>query len=421
MSTYKREGGKMEPRSHMFPLSYAQMSMVYQQVFTTESLVNQVCFRLVFSGHIDSKLFNQALAIVSDHNEALRTIYLYESPGKTYQKVMPSRLIPLIPAKFDMVHPPYRSLLKELDISSCPMKLYFGIIEDKTILLYCWHHILMDGWSNLIFLNELFQVYQSLAARQQVALPPRSYYSDFIGYLQKKSVKRKNQAYWSEYLTNGPIASHQEEFIGNVGFVSMEYPCEEMDNAKLNVTASAIYYAAWALLLSFVEKTNYVCFGATFSGRNIPVKNIRTTIGMFINTLPICCRLSPDMYVTDFVTGIMMDILNHAEHEHISSTDIRRLMGRYDTAPLYRSIVVVENYPTGLQFPEGMEFKGYDIRECAAVSIVLGIVPIQNKLVIQYNRDEFEEADVHQLLSAYKKLIDSMIANPHVRIGYISM
>ena len=411
----------MDPKPHVFPLSYAQMSMVYQQVFTTGSQVNQVCFRLVFSGHMDLKLFDRALTIVSDHNEALRTIYLYESPGKACQKIMPGRLIPLIPAQFDMSHPPHRSLLKELDISRRPMKLYFNITEDKTILLYCWHHILMDGWSNLIFLNELFQVYQSLAARQQVTLPPKSYYSDFIGYLQKKSVKRTNLAYWSEYLSNGPTVPIQEEFTGQVGFVSMDYPCQAIGNAKLNVTASAIYYAAWALLLSFVHKTNHVCFGVTFSGRNIPVKNVQTTIGMFINTLPLCCRLSPDMSVIDFVTGIMRDILNHAEHEHISSTDIRRLMGRYDTEPLYGSTVVIENYPTGLQVPDGLTLMGYDIHECAAVSIVLGIVPIHNKLVIQYNRGEFEETDVNQLLSAYKKLIDWMIENPHIPIGSVSM
>ena len=157
------------------------------------------------------------------------------------------------------------------------------------------------------------------------------------------------------------------------------------------------------------KKTTHVAFGTTFSGRNLPIQHIETTIGLFVNTLPMYYDVDITSTIRSLKKQVMLDIINHSCHEHISAVDLTlciNLVGKKEGNSIFDNLIIIENYPTNLHLPSGIILENYHIKEMAAFDIILGIIPTYNKAVIQYNSNLYNERTINSLLESYIKIVD---------------
>src|SRR2546427_532554 len=75
---------------------------------------------------------------------------------------------------------------------------------------------------------------------------------------------------------------------------SASITCCWMGGAQHKLTLNAIIQGAWLLLLSRYSGEGDIVSGATVSGRPAELEGIESMVGMFINTLPVRVRVSPD-------------------------------------------------------------------------------------------------------------------------------
>jgi len=116
----------------------------------------------------------------------------------------------------------------------------------------------------------------------------------------------------------------------------------------------------------------------------------------------------------------MVDIINHCSHEHISTAQLKSCIRIKNFDRLYNSIVVIENYPLQIQFPKNIEYKTYAIREKAEFPIVLGVIPLHNKIIIQYDDKVYSKQDVQTLLCQYIKILHNIADVNNMTINDIS-
>src|SRR5581483_4240130 len=116
-----------------------------------------------------------------------------------------------------------KDLLKGFDLTRPPlMRLVLIQFTDETYrLIWTWHHILMDGWSEGLLIKELFQSYRSYCRGRKPRLPRTRPFRDYIHWLQQQDIT-KAEEFWRRTLKGftSPIAlgkalsAEQEEQSG---------------------------------------------------------------------------------------------------------------------------------------------------------------------------------------------------------------
>jgi amino acid adenylation domain-containing protein/non-ribosomal peptide synthase protein (TIGR01720 family) len=84
--------------------------------------------------------------------------------------------------------------------------------EDRYRMLWTSHHLLFDGWSMPILMEEFLSVYESLSAGMEVEKKEQDRYEEYIRYIERGD-KEQEENYWRNYL-KGVEESTLLPFIG---------------------------------------------------------------------------------------------------------------------------------------------------------------------------------------------------------------
>jgi amino acid adenylation domain-containing protein len=166
-----------------------------------------------------------------------------------------------------------------------------------SVLVWTFHHALLDGRSFAPLLEELFLRYQK--TDYSAAARPR--FTDYAQWLGERDTDH-DLDYWRAYLTgvNTPCvfpALSPKKGAATFGFVEdrlsvAETATIEKQCAEFGVSVNTMLQAAWAVLLRQYVGTPEVVFGATYTTRYCDFADATDLIGLMINTLPVRGRLS---------------------------------------------------------------------------------------------------------------------------------
>ena len=186
---------------------------------------------------------------------------------------------------------------ERFDLAAPPL-LRFTLIRlaaDEHRLVLTNHHILMDGWSMPVLVQELLTLYahkgdaggaaagdalprlSGLARRRRIA-PPRS---------------RPGGRRWPGWRRPRVLAPH-DRGRAPVAPEQITLSLSETLTAALTrqaraqgLTLNTLIQAAWAILLGRLTGRDDVVFGVTVAGRPPEIAGIERMVGLFINTLPL--------------------------------------------------------------------------------------------------------------------------------------
>src|SRR5690606_8362791 len=78
--------------------------------------------------------------------------------------------------------------------------------DNEYYLIWTFHHIIMDGWSRGVLVEEFYTIYNSLQANQQLVLPQVQPYGVYVKWLEAQDLK-KSYEFWKNYLDNYDIVA----------------------------------------------------------------------------------------------------------------------------------------------------------------------------------------------------------------------
>ena len=182
------------------------------------------------------------------------------------------------------------------------------VAPDRHRLVWSFHHLLLDGWSQRLVLRQVFDIYQAAASGLEAPeLPPAPRYRDYIAWLAGQD-RRAAEPFWRAMLSGFTQANdlrlHSAAHLSDEPRETAAYGehhvrLPEAATAALvatarreRVTLNTVVRGAWALLVSRYSGESDVVFGATVSGRQPGLDGALDMVGLLINTLPVRAQIA---------------------------------------------------------------------------------------------------------------------------------
>lgn len=222
-------------------------------------------------------------------------------------------------------------------------------------LIWTYHHVLMDGWSIPIFLNDVMSHYRCLTIGGPPPKPAPPFRS-YIAWLQRQDLEAA-KSYWmdalagvrpSHLLAARPWDPHRGTGPVDRRIVSLAAPVERglrAAAARHQVTVGTVVQAAWAVVLRHHTGQADVTFGCASSGRPVELPEVHRMVGVFANTLPVPVTVPDDGDLGQWLREIQGRYTATRRYEYTPLADIKRWAGR-PGGQLFESLLVLENYPS---------------------------------------------------------------------------
>ncbi|OBK78647.1 hypothetical protein A5651_01580 [Mycobacterium sp. 1274761.0] len=277
------------------------------------------------------------------------------------------------------------------------------------------HHIVMDGWSLPILLQEIIAGYYGQR------LPAATPYRSFVSWLAAQD-HTAAQLVWGEVLAGfdtptlvglpgraGPgrraVASHR---------VSEQTTRALTELARTHhTTVNTVLQGAFAQLLCTLTGQQDVIFGTAVSGRPADLAGAESMVGLMINTVPVRATLTAATTTTDLLEQLQSAHNRTHDHQHLALSEIHRVTGHDQ---LFDTLFVYENYPVDTAALSGdhevtiteitaREYNHYPLTVAAAPGTELG-------LRLEYDTDVFDAVGVGVLVERLGRVLVAMTADP---------
>ena len=226
--------------------------------------------------------------------------------------------------------------------------------EKDIIMILDFHHIIFDGWSISIILNEFIN-YLNTKNSNQNKVP---LYKNYMSYYLKSLATNQIESFWKSYIKEKTAEKSlctgnqlQENDIEYKNYYIPEDIIKKLKtfSAENDFTFASIIYYLWFLALSKLSNEETITFGITVSGRNIDVAGIENMTGMMINTLPI--NLSTSLISSnpkELIRKIMEEVI--LLNQHIFAFDSFRQNTHINLNNYLQTVVTVQSYPNNNNF-----------------------------------------------------------------------
>lgn len=222
--------------------------------------------------------------------------------------------------------------------------------DDSHVLVWTFHHCILDGWSNAIVLDELIEGYRLACQGQPLPDENPRPFREYVKWLEIQSISDA-RLYWKEHLSG---LSRTSRLLGENGEGNHNLLVEAAGGehrevsqfcARHQVTPNALFQAAWMLTLYSFDGNVEQCFGVTVSGRPADLPENQSRVGLFINTLPMRLRPEAQMSYVDLCRQTQERLIDHERFAFTPLVDIRASSPLAPGQQLFEVVFVYENYP----------------------------------------------------------------------------
>jgi len=395
---------------------------------------------MTFNGHLDIDFFLMAVARLVKRHDALRTTFDHDGQRFYVHHKLPAeiKVIDLsdVPdAKDQLKDIEHGAVASEFDIFTGPL-VRFSIVKMKThhVVVLSIHHIVCDGWSFAVLLEDLSMIYTGLMTGTHMGLPEANYYIDFLLSINDKKHGESQLAdydYWLKLYSKipepldlpvdgvrQPVRSLKSE---NIEYqFDLEFYNQIKGLAKQqNCSVVSVLLAAYASLMYKLSGQREIVIALPAAGQAI--EGWYRVIGHCVNTLPIPCYVDPEVRFSQFLHTFKDSFLDISDHQKISLGGLlKKLNVERDTSRLQLASLMfnldqdIEKFDfADLEariHPNGRLFENFDL--------FLNVVERESGYLLQwqYNSAIYKKASVETWASVYHKLLQQMCTQPELPI-----
>ncbi|QNH03777.1 amino acid adenylation domain-containing protein [Pseudomonas sp. B11D7D] len=436
----------------IYSLSPTQHGLLFHSVYEPDSRVYYQQLSLDMTGPLDTGAFRRAWQALMQRHAVLRTAFLWEDLDDAYQVVQHEVPLPLSELDWrdrDEVEEALRQCARQerdqaLELNDAPlMRLCLvRLPEQRWHLIWTFHHILMDGWSVGVAIQEWLALYYQQVRGDSAGLPPSRSYRDYIAWLAEQDVQA-TEHFWREQLqdfsepTPLPSFAPPPEAPQAHPYAERETRLDAAETERLNqfarsqhLTVNTLIQGAWALLLGQHAGRDEVVYGVTVAGRPDGLAGVDSMVGLFINTLPLRVRLDDSRTLGDWLQDLQHCNSDLRQHAYLPLSRLKPLSQVPAERALFDSILVFENFPVtdalnqdteGLRFsapPEQRRADGIRLtqgRNHFPLSLI--VVPGERlEYLFSYDRSRFSDAEIALLSAQLRALLLAMAEQPQARL-----
>jgi amino acid adenylation domain-containing protein/thioester reductase-like protein len=471
---------QIQPRSrdtNRFPLSFGQERLWFLDRLFPGSSAYNIPFALHFSiptGETFAPSLQDVISLqrcvideLVKRHEIWRTSFTLHN-GAPVQLIHPAESVPLeiillsdVP-EHEKTKAAAQIILdrvsKPFDLSG-PSQCRFGMIQlsaTEYIAFIICHHIVFDGWSSRVAVEEFrLALLSALSGHQLRPTELPIQYADYAAWQREwwrnDEVREGLSRFWTERLKDLPVLNlptdHPRRAIQSFrGRTESFFVAGEQSDAlrqlskNQGVTLFATLLAAWAVLLQ--RYTGGIDIPICVPVSNRTRVETEALIGFFVNTLVLRLDLSGDPTFSEFQKRIWKTCTESYAHQEMPFEQLVQLLQPtrdLSRNPLSSISFQLQDIPTKgtgagpSEFGGGMSFQPFEVgAEASAFDLDFSLSgqwdaqwvdrasnEIRGKLT--YGADLFEESTVRKILQHYQKLLRSVIDSPDLRISELTM
>ncbi|MEA5603525.1 non-ribosomal peptide synthetase [Nostoc sp. UHCC 0252] len=431
------------------PLSYAQTRLWFLDKLNPNSAFYNFPIALRLVGTLNRTALEQSLQEIVHRHEALRTNFVIVD-GK------PSQIIQTqINCTLSVVDLKHLSTTEQETASQQLAQQPFDLANEALVratlivlsqtehaLLVCMHHIVSDGWSMGVFVQELAALYNAYSQGEPSPLTPLPIqYADFAiwqrNWLQG-DVLESQLSYWQQQLANAPAllslpTDRPRPSMQTFAGAYQQFALSQQLTDKLTqlsqqqgVTLFMTLLAAFDTLLYRYTGTEDILVGSPIANRDR--SEIEGLIGFFLNTLVMRTNLAGNPSFSELLGRVREMAMDAYSHQNLPfEMLVEALQPERDLShtPLFQVMFVLQNAPISQQ----LELTGLTVSPLVVKStttkfdLTLGMENTANGLVgvWEYNTDLFDASTIERMTGHFVTLVEGIIANPEERISQLPL
>ncbi|KAJ6116028.1 hypothetical protein N7523_006445 [Penicillium sp. IBT 18751x] len=256
--------------------------------------------------HLDLVRLQLAFQIVFWRSDTLRSTFVASTKGLV-QVIRNDFLLPWTEASGTLEDLLEADKTKGVTLGEPFMR---ASVLNQSLLIVSVHHALFDYWSHSFLFEDVARVYHGRRP------DTRASWKAFISILERQE-KTSSVEFWNLHLRESTptILNHSpiEEFSTATCTVSLDL---KSATTALQVPSSAIFYAAWALVLSSHTALNLVTMATAISGRELPMKGIETVDGPTLAMVPQTVAVNAEDSLGQLVQSVnsnLWDIIKNSQ------------------------------------------------------------------------------------------------------------
>ncbi len=429
------------------PLSYAQQRLWFLAQLGQGDRYHIPCV-LRISGLLDVEALENSLNYLINRHETLRTTFHLDDKGMAYQHITDQLDISMDKVDYSKeekalletrIQEYSKSFIaKPFDLSEGPLlrAVIIRLSENEHVFGLCMHHIISDGWSINIMVNELNEIYSACINKQNVELEPLLVqYGDYTIW-QRKLFEGKQ---FNEGL------SHWEQHLE--GYVDLELPTDftrpktatgqgrqivlELDEEvrsklkKFSIASGGTLFTSLLtsvyILLHKYSGQDDICIGLPVANRS--QNEVEGLIGFFVNTLVNRLQFDGEDTLLKVFNNVQRELIRSQEHQDIPFNKIvEALQPERQTGktPIFQVMVnyvqMDANFNLGKTTITPMELLESDT---AKFDLSFSFFESSNspvRLALGYNTDIYSTATAKKLLDGLMRIISILPQEPEIAL-----
>ncbi|MEJ6472783.1 amino acid adenylation domain-containing protein [Pseudoalteromonas piscicida] len=362
--------------ANLYPVTPVQQGILLHSQLQVGTYINQMY--LVLRGTLNINALQQAWQHLCQQFEVLRTAFVELDSASPLQLVVSD-------VELDWEELDWREASQQqerefkvlqsnqanvaFDFSS-PSLMRLKLVQldnEEYRLLWTYHHVLLDGWSLPILLKNLvekYHYYNDVPRDKPISsIEVDTGFYDYVGWLQQQNIVQA-QTYWQKTLSAVTAPSLLASSV-ELGSASTAEGSESLDgdleqslvlNKKqsdaLNqfcrqqgTTLSNVLQLTLGYLLQRYLGLQQVVFGVTVAGRPAELNNIESSVGLFINTVPVVFDYGLSDSIERVLQANHQAQLQRTQYSYLSPATIQQLSALGAGESIFDVLLVVENFP----------------------------------------------------------------------------
>jgi amino acid adenylation domain-containing protein len=440
------------PRNQPLPLSWAQERLwFFNQLEGLSATYNMSsCVRITGNLYLDA--LKLALSEIVRRHEVLRTSFQAVN-GTPIQVIHPEATM-----KINMVdlqqhskteqktlvqHQAHKEAITPFDLEIAPLIRcsLLQLEQSEYVLLVNVHHIVSDGWSIGVFIQELSTLYQAFCIGKTSPLPELPIqYADFAVWQRQwlsEEVFQNQLNYWKQQLGDAPellqlpsdrprptVQSYRgttQSFSLNADLTQKLQTLSQNHSTTLFMTL----YAAFATLLYRYSGQSDILIGSGIANRNH--SEIESLIGFFVNTLVLRSRFEDNPSFESLLAQVRETILKAYENQDVPFEQVVEALQPQRSlaySALFQVMFILQNAPMAEVKLPGVTLTQLNQQSTIAkFDLTVSVIETDQGLVgsWEYNTDLFDGSTIEQMAEHFQNLLSAIVENPSQTVGELPL
>lgn len=398
-------------------------------------------------GQFNKSALEQAIPELIRRHEALRCAFSPDGKQICIFREVPIKLV-YIDATIDRHTDPEEQLrqyvrqdaLHVFDLVQGPL-FKVGLIrfsDTEYHLVLTAHHIICDGWSMGILMQDLSKLYSAFASYGVADLPPAGSLSDFadeqLQFAASQPYQEIEQFWINQYKNGVPLLDLSADFprpkLRTYKSSRLDYTLDQglvQGLKKVGVQTGASFVttltAAFEVFLYRLTGQRDLVLGLPAAGQ-LATGHYRL-IGHCVNLLPLRSHIEPQETFGEFLGRRKQECLDAFDHQRLTFGSLLKKLALARDMSRVPLVPVVLNMDMGLA--DGVDFYGltYELvsnpREYENFDLFVNATGSSDSLVLEwsYNTQLFRSETIDRMMVEFKQLLISLVNDPTRRIGSV--